>query len=229
MALHIIREDPFFSALPFDSFFDDEHWDLFTLFRDNLQNHRKRAKQRGADQAKKLENKDGVDAAASDDHTKKATISLAHPAAEMHFQNPLAIGVMTSDLIETDKSFVVYLDLPGVKAEDLDVTIQESTGTGGSQHNVLTIAAERKQPYLTSTPPPATSDEAPAEKSTESAVPKLHSQERLYGKVLRRVRLPLTADCEKTTVQLKDGVLMVTLGKKELAMEKKRKLTIHTD
>lgn len=230
MSLHILREDPFFSsALPFDSFFDDEHWDLFTLFRDNLQNHRKRAKQRGVDQPKKQDNKEGAGTAAPTDDTKKAAT-----VSEMLFQNPLGMAMMASDLIETDKSFVIYLDLPGVKVEDLDVTIQEATGSGGGQHNILTIAAERRQPYLTATTPaaptsPASTGEVQGEKPAESGVKKLHSQERLYGRVLRRVRLPLTADCEKTMVHLKDGVLTVTLGKKEPAAEKKRKLAILTE
>eukprot|EP01031_Cornospumella_fuschlensis_P027181 gene27181-32837_t len=218
MALHVLREDPLFSSplLPFDSFFDDEHWDLFTLFRDNIQNQRKKSKQRGVEPGKKPENKEE----ASDDQAKKASLL---------FQNPLATAVMASDLIETDKNFIVYLDLPGVKVEDLEVTIQEAAGSGGSQHNVLTIAAERKQPFHASAPAAVASTEAAAEKPAENTAVKLHSQERLYGKIVRRVRLPLTADCDQTTVQLKDGVLAVTLRKKELSVEKKRKLTVLTE
>jgi len=93
--------------------------------------------------------------------------------------------LLTSDLIESEKEFKVLADLPGVSAEDLEVSIESST---------LVLKAERKH-------------------SHQADTDKYHSLERSYGSVQRRIRLPKTADMSLASTKLKDGVLTVTIPK----------------
>ena len=93
--------------------------------------------------------------------------------------------LLTSDLVETDNEFKVLADLPGVSAEDLDLSIEG---------NMLVMKAERKHTH-------------------EANTDKYHSLERSYGTVQRRIRLPKTADMANANTKFKDGVLTVTFPK----------------
>ncbi len=93
--------------------------------------------------------------------------------------------LLTSDIIETDNEFKVLADLPGVSAEDLDLSIEG---------NMLVMKAERKHTH-------------------ESHTDKYHSLERSYGTVHRSIRLPKTADMANANTKFKDGVLTVTFPK----------------
>ncbi len=91
------------------------------------------------------------------------------------------------DVYENDKAYIVEVDLPGLKKEDVKVTLQ---------NNVLTIQGERR---LTR-----------EEKGVD-----YHRQERFYGKFLRSFTLPETVDADKVSAEFKDGVLRLTLPKRE--------------
>jgi HSP20 family protein len=91
-----------------------------------------------------------------------------------------------------DDDVVVSAELPGVKAEDLDLSITKST---------LTIKGERK------------SDE-PGEGVT------VHRQERLSGSFAKTVKLPEQVDAEKASASYEHGVLTVTLPKSPEAKPK---------
>jgi len=91
------------------------------------------------------------------------------------------------DVYENDKAYVVEVDLPGLKKEDVKVTLQD---------NVLTIQGERRL--------------AREEKGVD-----YHRQERFYGKFLRSFTLPETVDADKVSAEFKDGVLRLTLPKRE--------------
>jgi len=72
--------------------------------------------------------------------------------------------LLTSDIIESEREFKVLADLPGVSAEDLDVSIEGST---------LVMKAERKHTHQADTD-------------------KYHSLERSYGSVQRQIKMPKT-------------------------------------
>ncbi|MCS7313358.1 MAG: Hsp20/alpha crystallin family protein [Acidobacteria bacterium] len=91
------------------------------------------------------------------------------------------------DVYENDKAYVVEVDLPGLKKEDVKVTLQ---------NNVLTIQGERRL--------------AREEKGVD-----YHRQERFYGKFLRSFTLPEMVDADKVSAEFKDGVLRLTLPKRE--------------
>ncbi|SFR65735.1 heat shock protein Hsp20 [Marinobacter daqiaonensis] len=96
------------------------------------------------------------------------------------------------DIRETGDSFVIDAELPGMRKEDVKVTVHEG---------VLTIQGERKQ-----------------EEETDSE--KLHRVERVYGSFLRRFTLPDNVDDNSVKASFNNGVLSVTLKKTEPAEPK---------
>ncbi len=87
------------------------------------------------------------------------------------------------DMYETDEGIVVKSDLPGLKPEDVDVSITENT---------LTIKGQ-------------------FEAEEESEQGDVHIRERRYGGFHRSVMLPKGVDAEKAEAEFEDGVLRVTL------------------
>ena len=107
--------------------------------------------------------------------------------------------LLKADLIESESEYKVSADLPGVKAEDLEITVD---------HNCLLLKAERKQ-------------------SHDNKTDKVHTIERSYGMVQRRIQLPRNADMDHAVTNLKNGVLTVTFPK--VALPSARKLEIKQD
>jgi HSP20 family protein len=97
-----------------------------------------------------------------------------------------------ADVIEDKEHLLVYLDLPGVRREDVQVTLQE---------DVLTIKGERK--------PEATGKEAG-----------WYLHERVAGSFTRTMQLPVPVDAGKIEAHFRDGVLQVKLPKAEAAKPK---------
>jgi len=104
-----------------------------------------------------------------------------------------AAGVFPSiNLTEDTDKFYVRAELPGVKADDLDISV-----TGNS----LSIEGERKID--------------PAEESA-----KYHRREREAGKFSRVFSLPTQVDTTKVEARSTDGILTITLPKSESAKPK---------
>lgn len=110
----------------------------------------------------------------------------AEPGQEMLAMADWAPSV---DISETDAAYLVRAEIPGVKKEDVEVTIQDG---------MLTIQGERKQ-------------------ETEEKGKKFHRVERCYGSFMRSFQMPDDADAEKVTAEFKDGMLNITLTKSEKA------------
>eukprot|EP01032_Pedospumella_encystans_P012133 gene12133-14059_t len=109
--------------------------------------------------------------------------------------------LLTSDIIETEHDFKMLADLPGVRIEDIDVSIEG---------NLLVIKAERKYTHQTNTD-------------------KYHSLERSYGTVQRSIRFPKSADAANAITRYKDGVLSVTFPKLGRLTPASTKLKIHRE
>jgi len=99
---------------------------------------------------------------------------------------------------ETDHGYVFKADLPGAKADDIDVTVHG---------NRLEISGKRE-------------DEKEQDEGT------LHTYERSYGSFSRAFALPEVADLDKITSDLKDGVLTLVVPKKAQTAPQKRKVQI---
>jgi HSP20 family protein len=97
------------------------------------------------------------------------------------------------DVAEKNGAYVVSAELPGVKKEDIHVSID------GAQ---VTLEAEVKR-----------------EKEASQDERVLHS-ERVYGKIMRSFTLPQEVDESKAEAKFKDGVLELTLPKKAAAQRK---------
>ena len=104
------------------------------------------------------------------------------------------------DIGETGDEIVVELDAPGVKREDIDITL--------SDHS-LRVRGRR-------------------ESHKEEKGKSFHRVERDYGEFERRVVLPCEVDAEKVDAALSNGVLTIKLPKSARAREKERKIEVHT-
>lgn len=105
---------------------------------------------------------------------------------------PLADWEPLTDITEDEKEFLVKLEIPEMKKEDVKVTVENGT---------LRISGERK-----------------AEK--EEKTKKYHRVERSHGTFLRAFTLPEGADGTKINADYKDGMLFVHLPKTEQAKTK---------
>ncbi len=104
-----------------------------------------------------------------------------------------ALPRMRVDVAEKNGAYAIMAELPGVKKEDIQITID------GAQ---VTLAAEVKR-----------------EKEASQDERVLHS-ERVYGKVSRSFTLPQELDETKAEAKFRDGVLELTLPKKAATQRK---------
>lgn len=114
------------------------------------------------------------------------------------FREPRAGVFPLVNVTEGSDNYYVRAELPGIKAEDLDISV-----TGNS----LSIAGER-------------SIRAEDEKAN------YHRREREAGKFSRVVSLPAQVDTAKVEASCVDGILTVVLPKSEAA--KPKQITVKT-
>jgi HSP20 family protein len=114
------------------------------------------------------------------------------------FPRPLAgalwdtASVPTMDLYQTEDNVVVKMGLPGVKPEDIQISV-----TNG----VLSIRGEVKE-------------------EKEEKEKTYHLRERRYGSFSRSVTLPSNVSIEKSDAEFDNGILTLTLPKAEEAKAK---------
>ena len=96
---------------------------------------------------------------------------------------------------ETDKAYVIELAAPGLKKEDFEIELD---------NNVLTISYKKKE-----------------EKEEEDVT--YTRREFYFTEFKRAFTLPETANLEKINAEYKDGILTVTIEKKEEAQVKPKK------
>lgn len=99
----------------------------------------------------------------------------------------------TIDVSETDNEVDVKVDLPGMKAEEIDIQVH---------NNVLTIKGERNE-------------------EREEKDRTFHRIERRSGSFARSITLPSVVDENKVDAQYKDGVLVIRMPKTKEAKAKK--------
>lgn len=102
------------------------------------------------------------------------------------------------DIYETENDLILKADLPEVSQKDIDVRIENQT---------LTIAGERK---------------FEKQESTKG----FHRIERSYGNFVRSFAIPNTFDADKIGAAFHNGVLTVTLPKKETAKPRQVKVEV---
>jgi len=101
------------------------------------------------------------------------------------------------DIYEQDGNIVLKAEIPGVDPKDVQIRVE---------NNTLTLSGERKI-------------------DTQVKRDTYHRIERSYGVFTRSFTLPTTVDQENIQAEFKDGVLKVTLPKREEA--KPKQISIH--
>ena len=103
------------------------------------------------------------------------------------------------DIVETEDELVFKADVPEIKLEDIGIKLENGT---------LTLKGERKF-------------------EQEQKHKGYHRLERSYGSFVRCFSLPDSVDPEKVSADYKDGVLTITMAKKEVAKPRTVKVQVH--
>jgi HSP20 family protein len=104
-----------------------------------------------------------------------------------------------SDIFEDDHNFVIKMEIPEVRREDVKVTVD---------HGVLTVRGERKQ-----------------EKEEKGKT--FHRIERQYGTFIRNFTLPDNVDEQSIKATFRDGLLNLQIVKTEAT--KPKAIEVHVD
>ena len=107
-------------------------------------------------------------------------------------------SVPAMDVYQTDDALVVKMSLPGIKPEDVQITVA---------NGVLTVRGETRE-------------------ETEEKEKAYHLRERRYGSFSRSVALPIQVNVEKSAAEFEDGILSLKLPKAEEA--KARTIAVKT-
>ena len=91
------------------------------------------------------------------------------------------------DVSETKDSLIVKAEIPGMESKDIDISLSG---------DLLTIKGEKKQ-------------------KTEEKKENYHRIETRYGAFSRTIRVPVPVNSEKIKASYDNGVLKITLPKKE--------------
>lgn len=100
------------------------------------------------------------------------------------------------DVLQESDRFRVRVDLPGVKKDDIEITLHGDT---------LTIKGEKKR-------------------ESETKEDDVYRAERTYGGFTRSMTLPAAVDASRIEASYKDGVLEVVIPKSEEAKPKQIKI-----
>ncbi|HLK63070.1 MAG TPA: Hsp20/alpha crystallin family protein [Bryobacteraceae bacterium] len=103
------------------------------------------------------------------------------------------------DIYETGEELVVKADVPDVEQKDIDVRVENQT---------LTISGQRKF-------------------QQQESGKGYHRIERNYGNFVRSFAVPNSFDTEKVSASYKNGVLTVSLPKKEAAKPRQIKVEVN--
>lgn len=114
-------------------------------------------------------------------------LGAAAPAAEAG--GPMAAWVPPCDILEEADSLRLVMELPGVAAGDVRVSLE---------HNRLTIRGEKRH-------------------QMESESGRVHRLERAYGVFERVFTLPATVDGDRIDARVEQGILTIRLPKIERA------------
>ncbi len=118
---------------------------------------------------------------------------LFEPLSELTRSSHLLSGWHPAlDVYEDKDNYTVKAELPGMKKEDIHVSLQDGS---------LSISGERKS-------------------ETKPEAGEVYRAERYFGRFQRTVTLPTSVAADKVKAQYKNGILTVTLAKTEASKPK---------
>ena len=103
------------------------------------------------------------------------------------------------DIVETEDALTLKADLPDVKIEDIDIRVE---------NGALTLRGSRKF-------------------EKDAAAKGYHRIERSYGEFTRSFAIPPSVENDKVGAEYKNGVLTITLPKKEAAKPRQIRVQIN--
>jgi HSP20 family protein len=104
----------------------------------------------------------------------------------------------SADISETSKEYLIRVDLPAVRKEDVKVTLDQG---------VITITGERRQ-------------------QTEDKEEKFHRVESFFGSFARSFSLPENVNADAVTCESKDGILTVHVPKMQTQKQMPKHITV---
>jgi HSP20 family protein len=104
----------------------------------------------------------------------------------------------SADISETEKEYVIRAELPAVKKEDVQVTLDDG---------MITIRGERKQ-------------------QKEDKTERFHRVESVYGSFERSFSLPENVNADAIRCESRDGVLSVHIPKAEASKSKPKQIAV---
>src|ERR1700728_4059687 len=102
------------------------------------------------------------------------------------------------DILETEDAITLKADVPDVNVDNLDIRVE---------NNTLTLKGHRKF-------------------EKDEKVKGFHRIERSYGEFVRSFAVPSTVETDKVAADYKNGVLTITLPKKEAAKPRQVKVAV---
>lgn len=96
------------------------------------------------------------------------------------------------DIVETEKTFIIHLSVPGIKKEDIKIELE---------NELLKISGERKN------------------FDTDVSL-KFHKLQTSFGRFQESFKLPETVDKESIAAKQEDGILSITIQKIEKKQNK---------
>jgi len=118
------------------------------------------------------------------------------------------------DVSETDKEYHLEVDLPGVPEDAIDIEVKGD--------NTLIIRAEVRQESGEGNEPQEQDEQQEAKQQKRQ----YHYRERRYGRFERVISLPQNVDSQNIAANVQNGVLTVTLPKREQIAPQGRRIPI---
>ena len=121
----------------------------------------------------------------------------------LHNQGTVSAFIPPADLLIDDDGVTVYMDVPGLRAENLDIELENDT---------LTIRGERPFPY-----------------PHEDGGGPVRRIERGFGRFERTLRVPAGLNPESVQADLHDGVLTLRIPKPETLRPRRIEIKAQTN
>lgn len=141
---------------------------------------------------------------------------------------------MPLDVKEHEDELVVRASLPGVKPDDVDLSLEENVLTiqgefcddedEGAPRGQQAQADERPRGQQPANGQRGEGERREAERRGRGGPARYHQRERVCGRFFRQVRLPIPVDPERVNASFEHGVLTITLAKAEQA--KRRRIEV---
>ena len=123
---------------------------------------------------------------------------IADIERRLHHGMPLSSIAAAVDVVEEDTLFRISVELPGIEAKDVDVSVSNHT---------LIVKAEKKN-------------------DREEKAQSYYLREREYGLFERFIEMPIGVDPDKIAAQFANGVLTIELAKTPEAVKKHKRIPV---